>query len=62
MVQVIQVTPRIDRYTIGDLLGAGATAEVYNADNAQGERFAIKVFYQDRYDFLHLQELLRWER
>ena len=59
---MVQVAPRIDGYTIGDLLGAGVTAEVYSAVNAQGERFAIKVFYQDRYDFLKLQELLRWER
>ena len=59
---MVQEAPRIDRYTISDLLGAGATAEVYSAVNAQGERFAIKVFYQDRYNFLQLQELLRWER
>ena len=36
-----QMPPRIDEYTIGDLLGSGGTAKVYSAVNKHGELRAI---------------------
>ena len=38
---------KVDQYKLTKWLGAGLTADVYEGSDAEGQAFAVKIFFKD---------------